>query len=244
MSRPATRPVVPLTDEQQQIVLDNMKLVYYTYNDTYKNPSKVIQKWEDDIIQEGMYGLCKAAVKFDPSLGNEFATFAVPCIRNQMALLVRKIKNDWMVDSLDEMLDFDKGGDSGVSKLDTIADTSISADCIVANQQDKELALRIAQVAASERAKFAITQILTNNMRLRDVYLQFYADKSYYCLTKTVELACRKIRNIVEKVAYIPREEDYETRDGFLVDMKRLWGLHDPSNFKPSKKYLKQKEQI
>lgn len=38
----------------------------------------------EDIVQEGLLGLWKAALHFDTDSGNRFPTFAVQCIRNQI----------------------------------------------------------------------------------------------------------------------------------------------------------------
>ena len=61
---------------KSDLVNENIKLVYYTIN---KYHSKYIR--DEDMIQVGMVGLCKAADKYDERKV-KFSTFACVCIRN------------------------------------------------------------------------------------------------------------------------------------------------------------------
>lgn len=69
------------------IAEDHMGLVNWVarkYHQTYKD------KYEyDDLVQVGCIGLCKAIEKFNPELGYEFTTYAVPKIKGQIAMLIR-----------------------------------------------------------------------------------------------------------------------------------------------------------
>lgn len=63
-----------LTEEERQIVLNNLKLVDYIlhhkFNIHQNNP------YYDDYQQEGRYGLMLASQRFDESTGTKFSTFA------------------------------------------------------------------------------------------------------------------------------------------------------------------------
>ena len=61
---------------RQQLIEDNMKLVYWLIAKEFPSYIK-----DEDIIQVGMVGLCKAANKWDESRG-KFSGFAYFCIRN------------------------------------------------------------------------------------------------------------------------------------------------------------------
>jgi len=63
---------------QQKLIEDNINLVYFTIN-TYC-PNAIT---DDDIIQSGMVGLCKAAETWDESK-SVFSTYAIRCIRNEI----------------------------------------------------------------------------------------------------------------------------------------------------------------
>lgn len=68
-----------MTIQQQQLVEDNIKLVYYTISHYYS--------WligNEDIEQEGMIGLCKAAKSYEPEKG-AFSTYAVVKIRGAIS---------------------------------------------------------------------------------------------------------------------------------------------------------------
>jgi RNA polymerase sigma factor (sigma-70 family) len=43
----------------------------------------------DDLMQEGRLGLWRACIKFNPDLGHQFSTFAVPWINGSMSRLIR-----------------------------------------------------------------------------------------------------------------------------------------------------------
>ena len=59
-----------MTAKQQNLVVNNMNMVY-----EITKPYKCLRNYED-IVSEGMVGLCNAATKFDEIRGNNFSTFA------------------------------------------------------------------------------------------------------------------------------------------------------------------------
>lgn len=67
-----------LTNEQQKLVEDNMKLVTRVVSKCY--PTFLS---DQEIIASGYMGLCLAALKWDESKG-VFSTFAWYCVRNQI----------------------------------------------------------------------------------------------------------------------------------------------------------------
>lgn len=84
----------------EKLVTDNMKLVYHIFNTKfYKDEFVRINR--DDIIQEGMLGLCKAARGFTPDNGTKFSSYAGKCIYNSMCLYLRNAKYKGKEVSLD-----------------------------------------------------------------------------------------------------------------------------------------------
>ena len=63
---------------KQQLIEDNMKLVYSIISKEY--PTYL---HDEDIVQSGMLGLCKAADNWDESKA-KFSTYAWKCIRNEI----------------------------------------------------------------------------------------------------------------------------------------------------------------
>lgn len=63
---------------KNELIENNMKLVHYVINKYYPTYS-----YNEDVIQEGMVGLCYAAEKYDESK-SKFSTFANKCILNNI----------------------------------------------------------------------------------------------------------------------------------------------------------------
>jgi RNA polymerase sigma factor (sigma-70 family) len=74
-----------LTEEQQQLVLSHMRLVYGVYSRMKKQGWLEVRILPyDDAISSGYLGLVRAATKFDPSKGISFATYAYFAIKNEI----------------------------------------------------------------------------------------------------------------------------------------------------------------
>lgn len=107
---------------KQQIVEDNMNLVYSLIAKEYPTYLN-----DEDIIQCGMLGLCKAADKWDEEKGT-FSTFAWFCIRNEIRQEFRSRSKHQNILSLDYEVDSEEGkttfgdfvmGDEDVNYIDT-----------------------------------------------------------------------------------------------------------------------------
>lgn len=75
-----------LNVEQQKLVDENEKLVYYLI----ARKCEVEPRDYDDVCQLGRMGLCKAAATFDPTLNKKFSTYASRCILNEIRMFYRK----------------------------------------------------------------------------------------------------------------------------------------------------------
>lgn len=65
---------------RDELIIDNMNLVYKVYNDNFKNTSFYIDK--EDLIAEGNLALVKCANKYNYT--KKFSTYAYICIKNAM----------------------------------------------------------------------------------------------------------------------------------------------------------------
>ena len=91
--------------EEQKLVLENEKLVYYIAKKYVAGRND-----EEDIQSIGKIGLIKAASTFDTSKGNTFATYASRCIENEILMYFRREKKHENVVSLDDVISMDNDG--------------------------------------------------------------------------------------------------------------------------------------
>lgn len=83
-----------MTPEQEKLVTDNMGLVYHI--------AKVLNAAQDeDLIQDGMVALCKAANTYCAGRGVKYSTYAYRCVRNEMLTSIRRTSEETHL-SLDE----------------------------------------------------------------------------------------------------------------------------------------------
>lgn len=75
-----------MTARQEKLVTDNINLVYQI-TQNYRN----LPNYED-IVAEGMLGLCLAAANFDEIRGNSFSTYAYSTILGKVLVFVRTDK--------------------------------------------------------------------------------------------------------------------------------------------------------
>lgn len=74
-----------MTKQQQQLIEDNINLVYYTIRRYYPNYIN-----DDDIVQSGMLGLCKAVKTWNDEKNCTFSSCCIQYIRNHILLEFRK----------------------------------------------------------------------------------------------------------------------------------------------------------
>ena len=114
---------------RDKLITDNMRLVYHMYGKIGDGPIK--ENYKEDIISEGMLGLCKAADTFDESRGVRFSTCAAMCIRNAMLMFIRKTKKHFPREvSLYKAVRRDADGKE-LTLADIIEDESQSEDEII-----------------------------------------------------------------------------------------------------------------
>lgn len=63
----------------EQLIKGHLRLVLSIARKKYHN-----SPFFEDILQDGNLALCKAAESFDPSLGNQFSSYATPFVSNEM----------------------------------------------------------------------------------------------------------------------------------------------------------------
>ena len=99
---------------KQTLIEDNMKLVYSIISREY--PTYL---YDEDIVQSGMLGLCKAANTWDETK-SKFSTYAWKCIRNEINQEFVKRKPHSKNISLDAQI-----ADDGTLKDILVGDTDV-----------------------------------------------------------------------------------------------------------------------
>ena len=107
--------------DKEEMFINNMNLVYHVLHKHYN-----YLLHDEDIVQEGMIGLWKACLHYDPSK-SEFSTFACTCILNSIRYELRRRSKYYNIKfiSLDHPVDDDKEIDLEQllpSKSDELAD--------------------------------------------------------------------------------------------------------------------------
>lgn len=83
-----TKDLPKLTDEQQELVNDAIRFVYYIMANS-RLPTHIKQE-RDDIISECFLDLCKAAQRFDAEKGTRWRSYSYSCIYRTPSEYMRK----------------------------------------------------------------------------------------------------------------------------------------------------------
>lgn len=124
-----------MTKEQEQLVTDNYKLIYFFLNKW----GKTIEDYYDICA----IGLCKAAITYDSSKDVKFATYAGVCIENEIKIELRNMKKySAPMYSLDMTFNNTSDGAGEIAFVENLT-TGLSAyDEILPYQLDKVLNAR------------------------------------------------------------------------------------------------------
>lgn len=148
-----------------------MKLVYHLIHREY--PTYI---HDEDIIQCGMLGLCRAAEKWDESK-SKFSTFAVICIRSEIQMEFRRRAKHLGILSLDYEI---KNGD-------TTCDFVTLGDLIVGDEDVPYFDIGIDLSKLNEKERL-MAELLPTGMSQVDISRELGVSKAY--VNKTI----RKIR--------------------------------------------------
>lgn len=225
-----------MTKEQQQKVLDNEKLVYNVYYKyIYKTPE--ILAWEDDIIQEGFYGLCKAVLNYKEGLSN-FSTFATIVIRSRMTtFLKRVVHDDAGVSSLDEEIQSTLNGDN-TPLIELIVDPNVNVLEDLIEKEDISFIWDLLDAHTLNTKTILITCLVSSNLTEAADELGCTRASTSRVLLNFAE-KCKKMLKLRDTFNEFPFEKDYISRDKYLKDLRRLIRKSSYNDFKRNKKYLK-----
>ncbi len=121
---------------EDKLITDNMGYVV-TLARQYK--SELLST--DDLVNEGVIGMMKAAKKYDASRGKPFVTFAAPYIRRSIEAAISAVETDTDLRSTDESLPV--GSRNNYTLLNVLEDKNVEkADAVVEEDTLSEDLLR------------------------------------------------------------------------------------------------------
>ena len=161
---------------KQQLIEDNMALVYSLVAREY--PTYL---HDEDIIQSGMLGLCKAAEKWDETK-SKFSTFANICIRSEIQVEFRRRAKHQGVLSLDYEVDND-------------GERTMFGDFIVGDEDVGYVDLGVDLDALSQKEQL-IGELLTNGVSHEDIVSRLGVSKQQIWKTIRKIKAMRGYANV------------------------------------------------
>jgi len=113
-------------DAQNQLIENNLRFIKKTAYEVWNAQAELNRSLgigHDDLIQEGMLGLCGCMVHYDPDSGNLFLTYASPAIRNAMLDYIREQNTSFEAKNLNNIISLDElAKDEAQSRHNFLAD--------------------------------------------------------------------------------------------------------------------------
>ena len=98
-------------DAQNLLIENNLRFIQKTAYELWNAQAELNQSLgidPDDLIQEGMLGLCGCIKSYNPDSGNLFLTYAGPAIRNAMLDYIRSQNTSFEAKHLNDMISLDE----------------------------------------------------------------------------------------------------------------------------------------
>lgn len=174
-----------MTEEQQNLVIDNMRLVYH-----------LIKKYnyDEDYASIGMIGLIKGVKSFDSSKGYRLSTYLCACIDNEIRYSYRNTKNHRNTLSLEDCFVTEN-----IKIIDCIPDASMNIeDNLIKKETYDRLNKAIMKLDEEERDIIISLYGLYGHERKKQVEL---ANKYHYSqgyLSRLHKKIIEKLKRIME----------------------------------------------
>lgn len=222
-----------MTQEQQERVLNNDGLVFTCYTRELHHGWST-RFWREDLMQEGRFGLCKAAVTYNENSGQAFTTYAYVCIKNEMLQALRHLKGDVEKCYLDDIVGYGNDGDTQclndvLGVIDSYEDTDeirfFKTMCKICTEEEKRVIELILDGYSGKELRDKL-----ENRRTRQAVSYWYR--------KFIN-RCKLMWQLSKTFKEFPKENQYLDDAFYLNDLKRLWCMLDKSKFKRSSNLLK-----
>jgi len=180
-----------LSAEKEELVSKNMKLIHYVLKRLGVAPNTEMY---EDLESIGKIGLIKAAITFDKSKKNTFATYATTCIKNEIYMYFRKIKKQNDETSLDAPIGEDSDGNE-LTLEDIIEDDNSNFAEEIVNKDDFIKKINILLNCLSGKARIVILYRL-GGLTQEQIGQMLRISRSYVCrIERKVNLKIREITN-------------------------------------------------
>lgn len=185
-----------LSDEQQQMILDNRALVHYLAKKYGFNPYSTEY---DDIISIGTIGLIKAANTFDESKKITFATYASKCIQNEIFMYCRQLKKYAREISLESLITRDESGNE-LTVQDKVEDLKAN---FIKEMLDKESVIQLMSVILNYlKPTYKLVMLYKlGNMKQKSIAKILNLSQSY--VSRVEKKAIKEIQKVInQKIHY------------------------------------------
>lgn len=156
---------------KEQLFNENINFAYSIAN-KYMNYSLEIE----DIRQQALMGLWKAAMIYDETRGFKFITLANTVIRNSINTYLRSIKKH----SNNDMSIYTKLEDTDLTLQDIVKDKSN----VIAELEDELDAQTLLNKICNVKYRFVIEENLIKDRKLEDIASDMNISKTYVCALK------------------------------------------------------------
>ena len=190
-------------DARKKLIEHNIRLVIYQVNGRFNT----VEYDKSELVSIGILGLVKAVDTFDLSKKNEFSTYAIRCIDNEILMFLRKIKKDKDVESFDKPI---SGSDrDNELKLEDTLKSDIDIETLY---EDKEIYEQIRNIVYNLPEKEREIILLYfgfhdgKTYRQKEIADKLSLSRSY--ISRIITSTVNHIRRELEKLDIV--EEDLE----------------------------------
>lgn len=193
-----------MTREQDELVLNNQGLVGHILK-SYKIDSSE----HDDVYDEGMIGLIKAAAKFDPTKDIKFATFAGRCIINEINMYFRKKKRSVKAISFEEL--YGDNDDKNIRLEDMIEDSNANFEDELTEDDEFSNMINIALNLMQGKERIVLLYHISGTIQ-KKIAEKLNFSQSY--VARLVPKSVKKLRNLINSSIDLKKSLEVYRKDG------------------------------
>lgn len=185
-----------LTEVQNQMILDNVKLI------TYMIKKMNLMKNYEEFYEIGLFGLIDGVKHYNPDFGIKQSTFLAKCIESKILMEFRRRKSDirkanYNAISLDKEIEVDKFG-KAITLNDIIASEFNLEDEVIRNDDLNLIINKMSILSDKERFVINHTYELNNCKKLSQKEIGNVLNVPQGTISRIKNRAIKKIRKEIE----------------------------------------------